>query len=108
MTSAPTCGPPVPSPPPPPPSPSPPYFPQQRVEGPEQLGHVFHLAVQVQGSVRVDHEATAFETQKPGCQALWPPGCRGQPNLTTCENHGRWDSAAPLSQHGHRLMLCLV
>ena len=44
-----------------------PDFPQQRVEGPEQLGHVLHLAVQVQGSVRVDHEAAASKTQnQPG------------------------------------------
>lgn len=44
-----------------------PDFPQQRVEGPEQLGHVLHLAVQVQGSVCVDHEAAASKTQsQPG------------------------------------------
>jgi hypothetical protein len=51
-----------------------PYFPQQRVEGPEQLRHVLHLPVQVQGSICIDHKATVIKTHKPvwlGSVGLW-------------------------------------
>lgn len=56
-----------------------PYFPQQRVERPEQLRHVLRLAVQVQGSVCVDHEATAFKTKASLSQTLPSTGVLSAP-----------------------------